>query len=463
MVPFEALVDYEDPYVQPLILSALHSVLPSFSYKLTDTLPTDGTPTLQFRSYETLDFEAALSNPSSMINAYIIRKALIRKHYLSNTIASWVTKNPSSCLKRHFKPAVEFELDYAEFLDDALLECYELHDAFAHNEGKEPADREWWILKPGMSDRGQGIRLFSTERELTDIFEQWEAENPDDSDEDVEEDEDEDETEEVRESSEVEGHGKETTQQGSNPSGVTKDYITTSHLRHFIAQPYIHPPLLLPMAPYRNRKFHIRTYVVVTGALRVYVYDRMLALFASETYAPPWETCGAEDEEAGPDELLQRLRNVHLTNTCVQSSSAADGTAAGPQANESVHLLSSLPLPKGVCEDITSQIRSATAEMFRAAASQPTNFQALPNCFEVFGVDFLVADDEENQYTALLLEVNAFPDFGRTGDDLRDVVIKGLFEDVAGVVIGPHFGLNKERQGGTETLVEVLDLDLGRR
>jgi len=445
MVQFEALVDYEDPYVRPLILSSLHSVLPSFSYKLVDTLPSSDVPSLQFRSYETLDFESALSSPLSLINAYIIRKALIRKHYLSNTIASWVTKNPSSPLKRHFKPAVEFELDYAEFLDDALLECYELHDAFANNADKPPAEREWWILKPGMSDRGQGIHLFSTEQELMAIFEEWEAQNPDSDEEE-----------------DAEGNA------ASHPvSNLSKDHINTSHLRHFIAQPYIHPPLLLPSAPYHNRKFHIRTYVVAAGALRVYVYTRMLALFASETYAPPWETCGdPADEDIDADELLQRMRDVHLTNTCVQSSSAADGTALGPQTNQSVHLLSSLPLPQGALPDLMKQIQSATAEMFRAVAAQPTNFQALPGCFELFGVDFLVSQEEAehgSSLTASLLEVNAFPDFGQTGDELRDVVIRGLFEDVAGVVIGPHFGIDKVKQDGTETLVKVLDIDLGRR
>lgn len=192
----------------------------------------------------------------------------------------------------------------------------------------------------------------------------------------------------------------------------------------------------------------------------------MLALFASEAYAPPWDTCATAEGGADADELLQRLRNVHLTNTCVQSSLAADGVADGPQANESVHLLSSLSLPSGALEDLTAQIHDATAEMFRAAAAQPTNFQALPGCFEVFGVDFLVSQDEKGEgsgLTALLLEVNAFPDFGQTGEELRELVIKGLFEDVASVVIGPFFGLDKERRNGTSTLVSVLDLDLGRR
>ena len=258
---FYAFVDYEDQYVQPLILSALRSQLHCKFYKLISSLnecPQDA-PLLQIRSYESIDFEISLSKSNSLFNAYIIRKALIRKHYLSNTISSWITKHPQSSLKYHFKPAVDFELDYAEFLDDALLEAFELHEAFERNVGKAPSEREWWILKPGMSDRGQGIRIFSTEDELRTIFEGWEADNPD---------------------SDLEADEQHPEVAGSSHTSLS-DHIMTSHLRHFIAQPYIHPPLLTPTAPYNNRKFHIRTYVVAAGALQVYVYTPMLALFAS--------------------------------------------------------------------------------------------------------------------------------------------------------------------------------------
>ncbi|QDS75342.1 hypothetical protein FKW77_002081 [Venturia effusa] len=217
---FSALVEYGDAYVQPLILSALKSTLPPASYKLIESISegfaTLG-PLLQFRSYEAIDFELALAKSNCLINAYVIRKALIRKHYLSTTIANWVVKHPDSVLKKHFKPAVDFELDYAEFLDDALVEAFELRESFEKNADLQPSDRDWWILKPGMSDRGQGIRLFSTEEELQSIFEEWEVDEPSD-DEDVE----------------------------ASKKTSDSDYVITSQLRHFIAQPYIHPPLLLP-------------------------------------------------------------------------------------------------------------------------------------------------------------------------------------------------------------------------
>lgn len=397
------------------------------------------------------------------MNAYVIRKALIRKHYLSSTIFAWVTKHPDSPLKKHFKPAVEFELDYAEFLDDALVEAFELRAACDRNSTKAPQDREWWILKPGMSDRGQGIRLFSTENELQEIFEGWEADASDSEDE-------------VEESSDR-SMGEQTSNMNKND-----DYIVTSHLRHFIAQPYIHPPLLIPAPPFNSRKFHIRTYVVAVGALKVYVYTHMLALFASEPYAPPWEASGSDvslSSDAG--ELLKRMKNVHLTNTCVQTArnNATAAKGAEDEPPDSVFLLSSLPLPEETHAEIQTQICMATAEVFRAALTHPINFQPLPQAFEIFGLDFLVESQSSSSIihadqspikpgvNVQLLEVNAFPDFAQTGEHLKDTVVQGLFEEVFRRVVAPHFGTTLKSTVGTVSsmprLVKVLDADMGRR
>lgn len=450
---FTALIDYEDRYVQPLIVEAFKSKLPENCYELsTSSSDTAGSKVsqLQIRAYEAIDFDQGLSRPDSLFNAYIIRKALIRKHYLSNTIFSWVTKNPDSPLKDHFKPAVDFELDYAEFLDDALVEAFELRASFERNEGKEANGREWWILKPGMSDRGQGIRLFSTEEELTTIFEDWEAQNPDDDDDDEDA-----ENEGVDDEAEDRSEGKE-----ENNTTASSDYIVTSHLRHFIAQPYIHPPLLIAAAPYNNRKFHIRTYVVAAGALNVYVYSHMLALFASEPYVPPWETTDTDDTTDDADTLLRRMQNVHLTNTCVQTANDMSSVSD----NNPVHLLSHLPLSPSTHTALHTQINTTISALFSAALAHPTNFQPLPQSFEVFGVDFLV-DEEEKVW---LLEVNAFPDFAQTGEELREVVVKGLWEEIMEVVVAPFFGVGgvvgeeREEKEGKGVLERVLEVDFGR-
>ncbi|KAL9112117.1 MAG: hypothetical protein Q9227_003494 [Pyrenula ochraceoflavens] len=332
-----------------------------------------------------------MANPqSSIVNAYVIRKALIRKHYLSSTIASWIAKSPASILKSHFVPSVDFELDYAEFLDDALLEAFELHQSFERNgrreEGEEvqgTLDREWWILKPGMSDGGNAIRLFSSFEELQAIFEEWELGEDEDGEDDS--------------AQEMESVERPTSSAG----------IVTSHLRHFLAQPYIHPPLLLAEPPFSSRKFHIRTYVLVLGALKVYVYTDMLALFAAEPYVAP---------SFGSSKLP-----AHLTNTCFQSPATKSKSIFAFQ-----DLPSSVPsasLSEEWKDNVSQQIYDIVAELFvKAAVAQRTNFQPLPNAFELFGVDFLV----DGNGTAWLLEVNAFPDFGQTGDELGERIIGGL-------------------------------------
>jgi tubulin--tyrosine ligase len=414
------LINYEDAYVQPLILAALNSRLPIGSYTLISSiaeLPDITSPFLQIGAYESLPFPHILSHTTtSLANAYIIRKSLIRKHYLSTTAFNWITKNPSSILATNIKPACDFELDYAEFLDEALVEAWELRESFERNAGQESHGREWWILKPGMSDRGQGIRLFSTEEELQSIFEEWEAERPDSDDED----EDEKSKEE-----EAERRGEE------------GDYIITSHLRHFIAQPYIHPPLLLPSNP---RKFHIRTYVLAVGALKVYVYKQMLALFASRPYVPPWSP-STSDTAAD--------LSPHLTNTCLQPS-VHDGT---------VQPFFSIDLPTSTKEHIFKQICETTGEVFEAAAKgMMVHFQVLPNVFEVFGVDFLV--DEKG--TAWLLEVNAFPDFRQTGEELRSIV-GALWEGVIDAAVGGFFGIEGKEKEDEGDMVLVKDVEMGRR
>lgn len=425
---FSALIEYEDAYVQPLILSTLKSSLPAGSYRLINSLPDNSSklgPLLQFRSYESIDFELALERGNCLINAYVIRKALIRKHYLSTTIANWVVKHPGSVLKNRFKPAVDFELDYAEFLDDALVEAFELQESFEKNADLEARDRDWWILKPGMSDRGQGIRLFSIEEELQSIFEEWEVDEPSD-----------DEDKETQVTATEAMAGLDISEKTTN-----SDYVITSQLRHFIAQPYIHPPLLLPSS--ENRKFHIRTYVLAVGALKVYVYKPMLALFATEPYAPPWEN---------PD------LKAHLTNTCLQETGEREG---------SVRLFWDLDdyLPtlaqseESWKHSVFSQICAITGEVFEAASrGMMVHFQPLPGAFELFGLDFMV--DEHG--ASFLLEVNAFPDFKQTGVDLKEV-IEGLFTDVVQVAIKPFFGIEGGKIEGTESMQRVLDIDLGRR
>ncbi|KAI1141817.1 sure-like protein [Hypoxylon sp. FL0543] len=464
---FYALIAYEDPYVQPLILSALKKLFPPEAYtllpmpdsaipgepvSLSKLVPDGSSPILQVTPYEAIDWDYVETHPHTcLVNSYMLRKALIRKHYLGATVEHWVAKRPDSVLATHVKSAEAFELDYAEFLDDALVEAFDLRASLERNaerqvqageKGKE-SEREWWILKPSMSDRGQGIRLFSTMEELQGIFDEWEEDMPDSDDEEEGEDGDRDG---------VAGEGN----RGGDADASDRNDITTSHLRHFVAQPYIHPPLLLPGD---NRKFHIRTYVACVGSLDVYVYRQMLALFAGKPYAAPTSpssTAAATSTTSDPDNSGAQIDlEAHLTNTCLQRS-VAEGT---------VRRFWDLPLDERKKEDVFEQVCAVTGEVFEAAArAMLMHFRPLANAFEVFGLDFLV----DAAGTAWLLEVNAFPDFRQTGEELRGLV-RGLWEDVLERAVGGFFfggegkGLGTGGSvGGEERLVLVRRVDLGR-
>ncbi|GAP91243.1 putative 5 3 -nucleotidase [Rosellinia necatrix] len=492
---FYALIAYEDAYVHPLIMSALEASFPPGSFtvisKPPDTikdeaiplvrlLPTPEANVLQITPYEAIDWDFVAAHPQTcLVNSYMLRKALIRKHYLASTVEHWVAKRPLSVLKDHVKRSEAFEVDYAEFLDDALVEAFDLraslerNEAFLLNDGKgedegalkekakEGEGIEWWILKPGMSDRGQGIRLFCTMAQLQGIFDEWEAERPDS------EDEDEDEEEEEEEDEGKDGDGERTKgDDGDDGEEGGGDYITASQLRHFVAQPYVDPPLLLPGD---GRKFHIRTYVACTGALDVYVYRPMLALFAGRAYQAP-----KYGREVGVGAGGEIDLEAHLTNTCLQRSVAED----------TVRLFwdLSLPLLPGRTEEggegkgegegegdakerVFAQICDITGEVFEAAArSMQMHFRPLANAFEIFGLDFLV-DAAGHAY---LLEVNSFPDFRQTGDELKGLV-GGLWREVLARAVGGFFGGRGGERGmgtrkgeGGDQLILVRRVELGR-
>jgi tubulin--tyrosine ligase len=82
----------------------------------------------------------------------------------------------------------EIEISFADDLDDLWAdELWDLSDVLDRPEStatasptEETYDR-WWILKPGMSDRGMGIRLFNSKDGLRRVLEEFDDES-DDSD-----------------------------------------------------------------------------------------------------------------------------------------------------------------------------------------------------------------------------------------------------------------------------------------
>ena len=324
----------------------------------------------------------------------------IRKSNFSHTIQQYVTKFPSSVLSGGVPATYILELDYSEYLDEALHDAYELREQLALNETLDRNQRVWYILKVALAERGYGIRLFSTMHELEQIFLEWEPSNDKGSDS---------------------GNDKE--EENDDDDGGDGDGVAVNQMRQFVVQEYMTHPMLVD-----NKKFHLRVYVVTSGALKIWVYTGILALFAKDTYMHP-----SED--------ISLLR--HLTNTCFGYKKSV--------AQPFVTTLDLLPLESHLKLKIREQINSLVVDLFKAALGQPTQFQPLPNAFEIYGLDFLPCETGELK----LLEVNAYPDFKQSGEDLGDV-ISGLFERVVQNVVAPYFNVS-EPAAKQEDFELVLD------
>lgn len=101
-------------------------------------------PLLQWATYDEIDHGLTNDNHQKILSAaYIVRKALIRKHYLASVVRQHMVKNPTNLILKEGLPhTYEIELSFADELDE--LFCDELWEL-----GEELEDpQKWWILKP---------------------------------------------------------------------------------------------------------------------------------------------------------------------------------------------------------------------------------------------------------------------------------------------------------------------------
>ncbi|KAI0662721.1 tubulin-tyrosine ligase [Cubamyces menziesii] len=451
MGDFAAFVSWPTaPLTERLVRTALESLTPQppvITALNADLVASPGR-LLQWATYDALDHDLTFSHsPASRVlsSSYVIRKALIRKHFLSRCIHNYLTKHPDSILTWGAPRTWELEISFADELDELWGD--DLYDLSEEIEKGDPA--KWWILKPGMADRGMGLRLFHTKEDLQAIFEEFEQ----------------DESEE------------EGTEEDDN-DGRRDTAVVTSQLRHFVIQEYLGNPLLLdpaevpldgspapPPQDLRGHKFHLRVYCVASGAIKVYVYDQILALFSAVPYASP----SRPEDDTGEIDL-----SAHLTNTSLQTER---GEAGVRLLNELVgcHVLSSSqprrqqPKPRHAMgqamdvdsinarraeatkystvsaedvSDIKGQICEVLSETFKAAVEMSVHFQPLPNAFELFGIDFVVTHDPSpdapRKFQVNLLEVNSEPAIELTGPRLT-WILEDLFKAIAKTCVAPFF------------------------
>jgi len=202
---------------------------------------------VQVKDFENIVWEPVMAGKCGA-SSYLVRKGLSRKAQLSLQLRRYCSKNPTSILVKAVPFTVildtwnafeEMKLDFgrgtfASFDDHSITQAplrqrldWCLVDARTTVVEDEKYKNATWILKPSVTNKGMDIVVA---REWDDIL--TALENAD-------------------------------------------------HIREWVMQRYIERPLLLG-----GHKFHLRVYVLCVGALRVFVYDRILMLIAAHKYVP---------------------------------------------------------------------------------------------------------------------------------------------------------------------------------
>jgi tubulin---tyrosine ligase len=223
---FLAWVSFPDaPLTAQLICSALRSNFPAIPIVTSDNPPFESSevsssgeePTLflQWSTYDSLSHERTHSEPQRVLSSsYTIRKSLIRKHFLHRSLLAYTTKHPDAYLNRSGAVPKTWDIDisWADELDELWSdELWDLGELLDSTDADDLAVPRWFILKPSMSDRGMGIRLFESKEALRDIFLGFEENESDDSDDQI---------------PDSEGDGTE----------VKDTSVIASQLRHFVIQ-----------------------------------------------------------------------------------------------------------------------------------------------------------------------------------------------------------------------------------
>ncbi|KAJ2383335.1 tubulin--tyrosine ligase, partial [Coemansia sp. RSA 2559] len=159
------IIDMDEPYVQQILESVFAKYSPAIATSTQDNH--QSARLMHWREYERIDWDAVhRSSDIVFSSAYCFRKGLIRKAQMSFNIKLYTAKHPESVLVRGIPETWVLELDDIDYLDEALMECYEVENEMKDNEGVDPLERAQFILKPSLTGRGAGIHIFDTRARL---------------------------------------------------------------------------------------------------------------------------------------------------------------------------------------------------------------------------------------------------------------------------------------------------------
>jgi tubulin--tyrosine ligase len=360
---------------------------------------------LQFCEYERVFWETVMTG-QSRASSYCVRRGLTRKSAFAQVCMKWIDKNPLSILKQTIPFTVvistwdAFDSDKAwltkfRIFDKGLAmeEClYEAKEAMLN---QVPArDGHLWVLKPSISAKGAQVSVIRSIDELRTLLFEW------------------------------------------------------SDIREWVLQQYVPRLLLLS-----GKKFHLRVFCVCVGACRVWLYKNYIAFFATSQWNSDLVVVADSTTTSAEEEKKNATSWSHVTNAALQRQHPNFiEEESFKSCSELVDVMSQC-FPEKRKEDlefdfldeggkVLGGMKACLNEVFHALQKQPAVFQPLPNCFEFYGLDFLL---DEN-LGVHLLEFNSGPDLEQAGDRLKPT-IEGLLDGV--------FGLGVDLKDSMEDFIPV--------
>jgi hypothetical protein len=382
---------------------------------------------VQIVDFERIEWVGVMSGRQRAAS-YLVRKGLSRKAQLALQVRRFLCKQPSSILNKavpttiiletwdaHEEDVVKVDFGgvkaafsstsvFSSGTDRSLRKRLEQVLSNAQLEFDSPSREGWmWILKPSVTNKGLQISLCAVWEEVLDCLESC----PD--------------------------------------------------VREWVLQRYIEDPLLLPVTSTAAsvgssvdlhnpnfHKFHLRVYVICVGALRVYVYDQILLLLAAHPYSLGesfgdkddlhrhlTNTARAAEAEAFDEAVFVRTLQSDLPAALgAHWQSGARKATRPPHIDEEAAAGHEAKRTAAALKYVRKQIWSTVSDLFAAFENEYTVFAPMNNCFEIYGLDFLL--DQRLELT--LLEVNPGPDFKQTGDRL-DGLIEDLWDQTLGLAL----------------------------
>jgi tubulin--tyrosine ligase len=337
---------------------------------------------VQFADFENIEWDSVM-NGSERASSYLVRKGLSRKAQLALQLKKYGSKNPQSKLMRESIPysiivetwsafdnmRLNFGGMFASF--DASSTSMTLRQKFEFiledvRDEMTKSDREDWYWILKPSVTNKGQNI-SLARNWDEFLDELEKE-PD--------------------------------------------------IREWVVQRYIPNPLLV-----NGHKFHFRVYVLCVGALEVFVFDRILMLIAAHKY-------NLENIEDIHCHLTNTARAVELDDFDEEKFVKLMTDLPAHLVKDYPHIAPDLEAGKKVQKKLLEDIHRITGEVFSAFENEYTVFAPMSNCFELYGLDFIV----DEKLNVSLLEINPGPDFKQTGDLLRKVIID-MWDQTCAIIV----------------------------